>query len=99
MKLYEAYQAQNQKNHSFEPEFTPKPIMRDLVKGEEHFKKVKGFDTSKVKQEEIAKIKEQIDKRMKKDGVAKRRADLYEDIANEFLKELEEEKGFGIQSK
>ena len=99
MKLYEAYQAQNQKNHSFEPEFTPKPIMRDLVKGEEHFKKVKGFDTSKVKQEEIAKIKEQIDKRMKKDGVAKRRADLYEDIANKFLKEFDGEKGFAIQSK
>ena len=58
MKLYEAYQAQNQKDHSFKAEFIPKPIMRDLVKGEEHFKKVKGFGTSKVKEEEIAKIKE-----------------------------------------
>ena len=36
---------------------------------------------------------------MKKDGVAKRRADLYEDIANEFLKEFDGEKGFAIQSK
>ena len=36
---------------------------------------------------------------MKKDGVAKRRADLYKTLANEFLKELEEEKGFDIQSK
>ena len=99
MKLYEAYQAQNGKGHSFEPEFTPKPIMRDLLKGEEHFKKVKGFDNTKVKKEEVAKIKEQIEKRMKKGGVAKRRADLYKTMADEFLKELEEEKGFGIQSK
>ena len=36
---------------------------------------------------------------MKKGGVAKRRADLYKTMADEFLKELEEEKGFGIQSK
>ena len=36
---------------------------------------------------------------MKKDGVAKRRADLYEDIANKFLKEFDGEKGFAIQSK
>ena len=36
---------------------------------------------------------------MEKDGVANRRANLYKVVADEFLKELEEEKGFGIQSK
>ena len=36
---------------------------------------------------------------MKKEGVASRRAQLYEKIAQGFLEEFEKEEGFEIQSK
>ena len=57
------------------------------MKGKEHFeRKLKdlGIDESKIVRdlkEDIEKIKQGIEKRMKKEGVAKRRADLYEERA------------------
>ena len=77
----------NKEDKKYKAVFTPKPIMRDLVKGKEHFeKKLKdlGIDLSKIDgdlKEDIEKIEQGIEKRMKKDGVAKRRADLYEERA------------------
>ena len=73
--------------------------MRDLVKGKEHFeKKLKdlGIDISKIDgdlKEDIEKIEQGIEKRMKKDGVAKRRAELYEQRATDFYKEFDSEIG------
>ena len=44
MKMYKEYQAQNQKEEPFKAVFTPKPIMRDLVKGVDHFKNLVRID-------------------------------------------------------
>ena len=79
--------------------------MRDLVKGKEHFeKKLKdlGIDISKIDgdlKEDIEKIEQRIEKRMKKDGVAKRRADLYEERAKDFYEEFDSKFGLVLQGK
>ena len=64
------------------------------MKGKEHFeKKLKdlGIDVSKIDgdlKEDIERIEQGIEERMKKDGVDKCRAKLYEERAKDFFKEF-----------